>query len=344
MLTVLHAFSLEPPASEVEFLRRELGIQWQQVSESELESRIANQRRTLVIMSEPEPYWSVVEQAPIDSIVCLMISDEAYSRERIAIARPPSIHHVYRHYPVQPASWGRIAGSAAGYVRDSRGTSQRASTIVPNVRSGMRVRSRMKHWQAVEHKVSPIPLGYTDTFARAFAQRFDLSTDASVFSVHPTNATDRDRSVAFRGNRGLAQRIVGSERAMKVTNSEVALIDADWSARAAGDVGATYVDSLVSARFALCPPGFANNESFRYYEALACGALPIEVSVASTHLGELPWRNNGSIAHTSWTRGLREAEEMPEDERERRVLAARGLITDVLHTSSMRMRADVEGA
>ena len=344
MLTVLPAFSLEPPASEVEFLRRELSIQWQQVSESELRSRIANQRRTLVIMSEPEPYRSVVEQALIDSIVCLMISDEAYSPERLAIARQPSIYGVYRHYPVQPASWGRIASSAAGYVRDSRGTSQRPSTIVPNVRSGMRIRKRMKHWQAVEDKLSPIPLGYTDTFARAFAARFELSTDASVFSVHPTNATDRDRSVAFRGNRGLAQRIVGSERAMKVTNSEVLLIDADWSARAAVDVGASYVDSLVSAQFALCPPGFANNESFRFYEALACGALPIEVSVASTHLGELPWRNMGSIAHSSWTRGLREAEEMPEDERERSVLVARGLVTDVLHASAMRMRADVEGA
>ena len=344
MLTMLNAFSLEPPASEVEFLRRELGIQWQQVSESELESRIANQRRTLVIMSEPEPYRSVVEQAPIDSIVCLMISDEAYSLARLAIARQPSISRVYRHYPVRPAPLRRIAGSAAGYVRDSRGTSQRPSTIVPNVRSGMRIRSRMKHWQAVDHKVSPIPLGYTDTFARAFAERFELSTDASVFSAHPANTKVRARSVVFRGNRGLAQRIVASERAMKITNSEVALIDADWSARAAGDVGAAYVDSLTSARFALCPPGFANNESFRFYEALACGTLPIEVSVASTHLGELPWRNKGSIAHSSWTRGLREAEVMPEDERERRVLVARGLITDVLHTSAMRMRADVEGA
>ena len=341
---MLNAFSLEPPASEVEFLRRELSIQWQQVSESELESRIANQRRTLVIMSEPEPYRSVVEHSPDDSIVCLMISDEAYSRERLAIARQPSISHVYRHYPVQPASWGSIVGSAAGYVRDSRGTSQRASTIVPNMRSGMRVRSRMKHWQAVEHKVSPIPLGYTDTFARAFAQRFELPTDASVFSVHLTNTSDRDRSVVFRGNRGLAQRIVGSDRAMKVSKSEVALIDANWSARADGDVGAAYVDSLMSAQFALCPPGFANNESFRFYEALACGALPIEVSVASTHLGELPWRSKGTIAHSSWTTGLREAEVMSEDERERRVLVARGLITDVLHTSAMRMRADVEGA
>ena len=293
-------------------------------------------------MSEPGSYLSLVEQAPDDSLVIMMISDEAYSLERLAIARRASIHYVYRHYPVRPASWERIASTAAAYVRDARGTSQRARTIVPNTRSGIGVRKRMKRWQTVEHKVSPIPLGYTDTFARAFAERFGLSTDTSVFDTHPTNTTHRARSLVFRGNRGLAQRIVGIERAMRVTNSEVMFIDADWSARATGDVGATYVDSLTSARFALSPPGFANNESFRFYEALACGALPVELSVASTHLGELPWRSTGSIAHASWTKGLQEAEEMPESEREQRVLAARSLISDVLIESARRIRDDVE--
>ena len=343
MLTQLHAFSLEPPASEVEFLRRELGVQWHQVSQSELHTRIANHPRTLIITSEPGAYRSIVERAPDDSLVCLMISDEAYSLERLAIAKQPSVHHVYRHYPVQPASWRRIMSNAAGYVRDSRNTSQRASTIVPNTRSGMRVRERMKHWQTIETKVSPTPLGYTDTFAYAFAQRFALPREASVFSPDLTKSDNRDRSVVFRGNRGLAQRIVGSERAQKLRDSEIALIDADWSARATGDVGGAYVDSLLAARFALCPPGFANNESFRFYEALACGALPIEVSIASTHLGELPWRGQGSITRSSWTRGLEEADEMTDDDREHRVLAARSVIVDVLEDLAMRIRADVEG-
>ena len=202
----------------------------------------------------------------------------------------------------------------------------------------------MKQWQAVEHKVSPIPLGYTDTFARAFAQRFAPPSNASVFSVDPTNRVDRERSVVFRGNRGLAQRIVGTERAKKTRDSEITLIDADWSARADSDVGAAYVDSLIAARFALCPPGFANNESFRFYEALACGALPIEVSVASTHLGELPWRSRGPISSASWTKGLKEAEQMTEVERAQRVFIARGLVTEVIESAAIRLRADVEGS
>ncbi len=344
MLTPVRGFSLEPPASEVEFLRRELGIQWSRVTQEELLSHVSTTERTLVLISEPEPYRSIVEQAPAGSIVCLMISDEAYSLERLTIAKQPAVYRVYRHYPCQPASWGRIAGSAAGYVRDSRGTSQRARTIVPNMRSGLRVRTRMKRWQAIEFKVSPIPLGYTDTFARAFAQRFAVPSHASLFAGDPTNTVNRDRSVVFRGNRGLAQRIVGIERAKKTLDSEITLIDADWSARADSDVGAAYVDLLSASRFALCPPGFANNESFRFYEALACGALPIEVSVASTHLGELPWRGGGSITRTSWTTGLKEAEEMTEVERAHRVLTARGLVAKVIRSATTRLRADVEGS
>ena len=77
MLTPVRGVSLEPPASEVEFLRRELGVQWNQVSHEELLSHVSTSERTLVLISEPEPYRSVVEQAPDDSIVCLMISDEA---------------------------------------------------------------------------------------------------------------------------------------------------------------------------------------------------------------------------------------------------------------------------
>ena len=200
----------------------------------------------------------------------------------------------------------------------------------------------MKQWQAVEHKVSPIPLGYTDTFARAFAQRFAVPSNPSVFAGDPTNSVNRERFVVFRGNRGLAQRIVGTERAKNSSGSEIILIDAAWSARAEVDGGAAYVNSLVSARFALCPPGFANNESFRFYEALACGALPIEISVATTHLGELPWRKAGSIAESSWTKAFHEAESMSESERRERVLAARTLVAEAFAEAAQGIREDLE--
>ena len=341
---MLTGFSLEPPASEAEFLRRELGIQWQPVTENELRSRIADNPRTLVVMSEPEPYIRIVGQSPPASLTSIMISDEAYSLERSRLAAQSAIHHVFRHYPTKPASWQAIAACATGYVHDSRGTSQRASTIAPNIRSGMRVRARMRHWEGISGKVTSIPLGYTDSFAQAFTDRFHIPENESLFDYEVTLDGTRQRSVVFRGNRGLAQRIVGCERTRLIRGSEVQLIDAEWSARAAENVAASYVDSLLSARFALCPPGFANNESFRFYEALVCGALPIEASVASTHLGSLRWRNAGSISQPSWIRGLRQAETMSETERLSRVRSARRLVAGDLQDLADRIRVDMEGA
>ena len=341
---MLTGFSLEPPASEAEFLRRELGIHWRQVTEDELRSSVTDNPRTLIIMSEPEPYIRTVRQAPAASLTSIMISDEAYSLERLRLATQPAIHQVYRHYPIQPASWRVIAACATGYIRDSRGTSQRATTVAPNIRSGMRVRARMRHWEEISSKVTSIPLGYTDSFALAFSDRFEITENESLFACEVTQGETRQRSVVFRGNRGLAQRIVGCERTRLIRDSEVELIDAEWSARAAEDVAGAYVDSLLSARFALCPPGFANNESFRFYEALVCGALPIEASVASTHLGSLRWRNAGSISQPSWIRGLRQAETMSETERLSRVRSARRLVAGDLQDLADRIRADMESA
>lgn len=341
---MLTGFSLEPPASESEFLRREFGIHWQQVTENELRSRIADSHRTLIVMSEPDPYKRIVGQAPPAALTSVMVSDEAYSLERLRLAAQPAIHHVFRHYPTQPASWRAIAACATGYVHDSRGTSQSASTITPNIRSGMRVRARMRHWEGINGKVTSIPLGYTDSFAQAFTDRFHLPENESLFAHEVARDETRQRSVVFRGNRGLAQRIVGCERTQRIRGSEVEFIDAEWSARAADDVGGSYVDSLLSARFALCPPGFANNESFRFYEALVCGALPIEASVASTHLGSLRWRSAGSISQPSWIRGLRQAETMSETERLGRVRSARRLVAGDLQDLADRIRADMESA
>lgn len=341
MLRVIPGFSLEPPASEVEFLRRELGITWNQIGEAELISRIGEAQRTLVIISEPRHYQNIVRKVESDSIVAVMISDESYSLDRLNLALHESVHGVYRHYAPDFAPWPRIISASLGYLRDSRHTSQQGSTVVPNIQSGLQLRRRMKAWQAIKGESHAVPLGYTDTFARAFSDRFGLAEDSSLLGHDEIASLDRTSSVVFRGNRGLAQRIVGCERAAEMENSDITLIDADWSARAAEDVGETYVDSLLHAQFALCPPGFSNNESFRFYEALLCGALPIEVRVATTHLGVLPWRDDGTICESSWMRGLDQATNMNETERANRVAASRALMERVLTRVAGDIRQDL---
>ena len=341
MLTPLPGFSVEPPPSEVEFLRRELGIEWRQVTREELHTQLLLRSPLLLLVSEPHQYRDLVEASLDGSLVVLMISDEAYSPARLDVAATPTVRRIYRHYPARRASWWRVLRAASGYVRDSTRTSQSATTFLPNVASGLSLRGRMKAWEKLGDRVRPVPLGYTDTFARAFAERMNLGPTESLFS-YPIDEQARPTFITFRGNRGLAQRITGLELAGRLPDSDVATVDADWSARAPSDIGISYVESLMKARFALCPPGFANNESFRFYEALICGALPVEVTTATTHLGELPWRSAGTIATTSWTKVLREAERMSESTREARLMRVRTLIARELAATAERIRRDLE--
>lgn len=307
----------------------------------ELRSRLLVRAPLLLLVSEPGGYREFVEASPDGSLVLLLVSDEAYSPERLHLAGASAVSRTYRHYPARHASGWRIASAASGYVRDSTRTSQRAMTFLPNVASGLSLRGRMKAWEKLGPQVRSVPLGYTDTFARAFAERMNLGPTESLFS-YPINEHARPTFVTFHGNRGLAQRITGLELAGRLPDSDVATVDADWSARARSNVGVSYVESLMEARFTLCPPGFANNESFRFYEALICGSLPVEVTTATTHLGELPWRSAGTIAAASWTRCLREAERMSESTRQARLLQVRTLITQELAAIAERIRRDME--
>ncbi len=340
MLTLLPGYSLEPPPSEVEFLRRELGIQWQQVTAEEMHALTQQHRRLLLLISEPDQYRDIVHSSAYESLVVFMISDEGYSLERLDLARSPSIARIYRHYPAQPASWIRIIQAAAGYVRDALGTSQSPKTVLPNVASGLTLRRRMKAWAPLGDRVQSVPLGYTDTFAHAFAERMQLGPNESLF-VAPISDEPRPISITFRGNRGLAPRIVGIERAQRIPSADISTVDANWSARAEGDVGLSYVDSLLAARFALCPPGFANNESFRFYEALICGALPVELATATTHLGQLPWRSSHINSAPSWATSFRAIDGMPEASRLRRLSEARIPVRRAITLGTRAIRGDV---
>ena len=335
---MLSALSLENAPSESEFLLRELGIEWTTITHSELEASLGSGPPTLLAVSEAAPYETLIRDCAPDSLILIMTSDEAYSPERLQLASHSAVRRVYRHYSPSPASNIQVLRAMTGYVRDAGSTDQKRRTVIPNMASGRAVRARMRAWDKIQARVRSLPLGYTDTFARAFAQYFDCPAEVSLFGL-PLDHSPRTISVGFRGNRGLAQRIVGCARAQRLPAARIELVDADWSARAAHDNGGDYVDLLLKSRFALCPPGFANNESFRYYESLLCGALPIEVEIATTHLGVTPWHEE-SVKASSWTSALRSAIKMPEPERQMRAANAKARMARNLQALSLLIHAD----
>ena len=347
-MTLLDALSLEAPVSEEPFLRRELGLSWRQVDGHALATRLTHEHPTVLICSEPAEYVRVLDHAPAQSVVLVLISDEGYDPERRRLVQfHPAVRAVYRQYAARPTSAWTLLRAVAGDVRDARKTSESGRTALPNTLAGRQTRRRMADWLQVTTPVRDVPLGYTSTFEAAFAAVNGVDdVEASLFEdLDGTVGDDTDArptSITFRGNRGLAQRIMGMELAQRVPGSDVGTIDADWSGFAEGDVGRTYVEALLRSRFALCPPGFVNNESFRYYEALLCGALPIELRTALTHQGVATARAGQAIRRHSWTSGLGEAAGMAEPERRARVTAARTLVRDRLRTLRQQIRDDVE--
>lgn len=297
MFTVL---SREPVASESEFLRREMSCEWTQVSQDEIVAAVQGGAPVLVGVSEPEPYREILAAARPRSITLLMISDEAYTPDRLALASSPAVRSVYRQYGVMEASTADTVIEACSLTTGAPRAGMRPSIAAHLMSVGRATRMRMRSWTRLGVPVTPIPLGYTASFAAAFAQRFDLSPDASLLdaSIEEPRHTcpSRGVSVYFRGARGSAQRQVMLARAARRESSRIEVIETNWSdpQREAEN----YVSGLLSAVHALCPPGSINTETFRFYEALMCGAIPIEPRTALTHLGRPVCRGDRPLDQT----------------------------------------------
>ena len=326
-MSVIDGLSLEAPMAEQRWLEAELGVRWQQVDTRELTRSLRSGPPRTLIVSNPDLYAQPLTDAPTGAAVVIQISDEGYSPERRAMLDIPAVRSIFRHYAPQAASKTQITSAIIGFAKDARNCDVPARSALPLYRSGSAVRARMNTWPRIGYYC--LPLGYTNAFAAAW----DPATAAN---------TDRAISVVFRGNRGLAPRIVGTAAAQNVTDSLVTFVeDHAWSG--AGDRGNTYVQELTNARFALVPPGFVNAETFRYYEALRSGALPIEINVALTHQGVLPFRTDATIRADSWQRALSIAAAMPETERRSRVAAAQAAMDQAFTQARDQLTRSMEG-
>ena len=326
-MLMIEGLSLEAPMSEQRWLDAELGVCWQQVDPQELTRALRSGPPRALIVSDPNLYAEPLADAPTGAAVVIQISDEGYSPERRAMLEIPAVRSIFRHYAPSAASKAQITSAIFGFAKDARNCDVPARSALPLYRSGSSVRARMNTWPSAGYH--NLPLGYTNAFAAAWDPAAAANTDRAI-------------SVVFRGNRGLAPRIVGTAAAQNMIDSQVTFVeDHAWSG--AGDQGSAYVQDLTNARFALVPPGFVNAETFRYYEALRSGALPIEVNVALTHQGVIPFRTDATIRANSWRRALASAAAMPETERRSRVAAAQAAMDQAFTQARDQLVRSMEG-
>ena len=291
---MITGWSLEQPVSEQQFLRRELGVDWQvdSVTELAVKCRAATQQHPLLLIcSEPAGYRELLDQAPANSIVLIMLSDEAYTPERLDLVRnAPALRAIYRHYTLTLANPLTITWQAMLLAVQSLGTSVRPTAVLGLLRIGRATRARMRAWQQVTTPVHVIPLGYTTRFAEGVVQLLasspaDGTADVPELLTQRAYRRPRRWEVVFRGAGGQAQRQVMLDRARGGNRALIQVLGQGWSGFDDAACTDPYVEQLLDAEQALCPPGFINLETFRAYEALLCGATPIEPRIALTHGG-----------------------------------------------------------
>jgi len=309
-------WSLEQPVSEQQFLRRELGITWQVAEVEELRQRCRQATATqplLLICSEPAGYRELIDQAAANSLVLIMLSDEAYDPERLDLVRDaPALRAIYRHYTLTLANPLSITWQAIVLTTQAIGTSIRPTAVLDLLRTGRATRARMRAWRELGTAVHVMPLGYTNRFADEFCSHLahrgvELGAETSLLT-HASAGDARRWRMVFRGAGGQPQRQIMLMRAARQHGVLIEVLGEGWSgfnhegagapASAAPGARESYVEQLLQADAALCPPGFINLETFRAYEALICGARPIEPRIALTHGGRrVCSRSVSEVAH-----------------------------------------------
>lgn len=122
----------------------------------------------------------------------------------------------------------------------------------------------------------PFPIGYTDRFVDELKNRqFEISTNSSVLNLQGIpSLSKRPMKVSYIGQRGswTRRKILNK---FKFDESAMIKTYSSFGGFPTNDGKTEYVDSLLDSRFVICPPGNRSNESFRYYESILLGAIPI---------------------------------------------------------------------
>ena len=125
-----------------------------------------------------------------------------------------------------------------------------------------------------------LPLGYTNRFFKELSNLGLIKDETNSlygedFEKYIYSSIDRHQNsgISFFGQKGtwLRRRLVQSfskEKNMSIRTY------GSWGGVAESS-RTDYVEEMLNSRYVLCPPGNVSNESFRYYEAIAVGALPI---------------------------------------------------------------------
>ena len=256
-------------SEEYEFLLRELNLSGKKVNHEEQNPLPINSLIYCNNLNHWEKRLSLSEKSSISVIIA---TNEYYKKDKwMAVNRFESIKCAFIQY--LPNNQRTRFGSTIKFIFQNMNL-LRAKAFWQTIKSASRTYSDMRSLK-FRIPVFNFPLGYTDRFANELKNLGLLPKNSnSLFSEKIFENNVRNTDVCFVGQKGRWYRRLMVEYFEK---NAAARTNKYGSFGGFTDSPETtnYAESILDSRFVICPPGNVSSQSFRYYESIALGAIPI---------------------------------------------------------------------
>lgn len=275
-----------------EFFSRELNIIGKKVNHLEC---YPLRDKSLIYCHDISHWEKALSKTPEKSVSVIVVANEYYDTEKWQrINELPSIKCVFLQYFPKPR---RLE----------------LHWLIGNIKSDFKVTLDRKFWSTLNRArkiykkvrkfefqapVYSFPLGYTDRFVHELEELgLLLGEDQSLIdSLHTPSIINRE-GVSFYGQRGTWYRRRMVENLLRLAGAKT------YGYESFGGFSnlpkkTDYSRSILESRFVICPPGNVSSQSFRYYETVCLGAIPIieEISLQDWNRHDywpanVPWKN-----------------------------------------------------
>jgi hypothetical protein len=253
---------------ETEYLKREYGLFPHIVDPNKLKLK---DEVVFIACTDPSNWKQILLISRSSSIVFFLLGNETYDKSKYEFLNQfKSIRHVFIYNPPRDSSkFGFLA--MAGWIRRSP-CDLFSKHLFFACKFALEMRRKAESAE-IMYPWSNLPLGYTNHFVIQLPNEI-VNSDSSLVDDWPIidlgKSQVRDDHVRFMGQIGTWYR-----RELVRYFSRFPNFDYVESSGWGKSLKKGYMEMLHTSTFILCPPGIFTNETFRYFESIICGALPI---------------------------------------------------------------------
>ena len=308
--------------TQQEFWAREFGAKIIEKDESFISvvrDLVSQKIRPIVQLDKDFAELETLASLPENSIIGWCHSDETFDLSfNSAIAKIESLHTILRPYHLEKFKVSNSIKSLAyslSNLRMSRSVNDVMRTIAWQFRGfGMQARQNKilrKYRKANKHCIN-IPIGYTNIFAQSLLEVTQKKTEllGSIFYLQPNLLNQSLGKVNFVGQSGQIVR-ESAIRSLEKSKLGQVIRRSGYGAsnvidQSVATLGKEYIELLLDSQFVLCPPGNISGQSFRYFEVITLGRIPLVMN----HVTSDPNFNSGYVCGDllpstgSWTKML----------------------------------------